>query len=108
MCDNCRHPREKVDASAELLDAIACVNETHGKFKTSEVINILRGNKTAILAQNDAETLKTWAIQKDKTESHLRAVIRQGIIRRYLEKNIETYGKVTQENFPRPLECVKS
>jgi ATP-dependent DNA helicase RecQ len=94
MCDNCRHPREKVDASAELLDAIACVNETHGKFKTSEVINILRGNKTAILAQNDAETLKTWAIQKDKTESHLRAVIRQGIIRRYLEKNIETYGTV--------------
>ena len=94
MCDNCRHPREKVDASAELLDAIACVNETHGKFKTSEVINILRGNKTAILAQNDAETLKTWAIQKDKTESHLRAVIRQGIIRSYLEKNIETYGTV--------------
>ena len=94
MCDNCRHPREKVDASAELLDTIACVNETHGKFKTSEVINILRGNKTAILAQNDAETLKTWAIQKDKTESHLRAVIRQGIIRRYLEKNIETYGTV--------------
>ena len=92
MCDNCRHPREKVDASAELLDTIACVNETLGKFKTSEVINILRGNKTAILAQNDAETLKTWAIQKDKTESHLRAVIRQGIIRRYLEKNIETYG----------------
>jgi len=94
MCDNCRHPREKVDASAELLDTIACVNETHGKFKTSEVINILRGNKTAILAQNDAETLKTWAIQKDKTESHLRAVIRQGIIRRYLEKNIEAYGTV--------------
>lgn len=94
MCDNCRHPREKVDASAELLDTIACVNETHGKFKTSEVINILRGNKTAILAQNDAETLKTWAIQKDKTESHLRAVVRQGIIRRYLEKNIETYGTV--------------
>lgn len=94
MCDNCRYPREKVDASAELLDAIACVNETHGKFKTSEVINILRGNKTAILAQNDADTLKTWAIQKDKTESHLRAVIRQGIIRRYLEKNIETYGTV--------------
>lgn len=94
MCDNCRHPREKVDASAELLDVIACVNETHGKFKTSEVINILRGNKTAILAQNDAETLKSWASQKDKTDSHLRAVIRQGIIRRYLAKNIETYGTV--------------
>lgn len=94
MCDNCRHPRDKVDASKELLDVIACINETHGKFKTTEVVNILRGSMTAVLSQNNADQLKSWGKQKDKTDTHLRAVIRQGIIRHYLEKNIESYGTV--------------
>jgi len=94
MCDNCRHPRDKVDASKELLDVIACINETHGKFKTTEVVNILRGSMTAVLSQNNADKLESWGKQKDKTDTHLRAVIRQGIIRHYLEKNIESYGTV--------------
>ncbi len=94
MCDNCRHEREKVDASRELLDVISCINETHGKFKTSEVVNILRGSMTAILSQNNADQLENWGKHKDKSETHLRAVIRQGIIRNYLEKNIESYGTV--------------
>jgi ATP-dependent DNA helicase RecQ len=68
--------------------------ETHGKFKTSEVVNILRGSMTAILSQNNADQLENWGKHKDKTEPTLRAVIRQGIIRNYLEKNIESYGTV--------------
>jgi|TARA_Y100000385_G_scaffold287758_1_gene352691 ATP-dependent DNA helicase RecQ len=94
MCDNCRHPKEKVDASTELLDVIAAVNQTHGKFKTSEVINILRGHSSAVLVKNDATNLSSWGIQKDKSEAHLRAVIRQGIIRHYLSKNIDAYGTI--------------
>ena len=94
MCDNCRHPKEKVEASAELLDVIAAVNQTHGKFKTSEIINILRGKSSAVLVKNDATSLPTWGIQKDKSEAHLRAVIRQGIIRHYLNKNIDAYGTI--------------
>ena len=94
MCDNCRHPKEKVDASTELLDVIAAVNQTHGKFKTSEVINILRGHSSAVLVKNDATSLSSWGIQKDKSEAHLRAVIRQGIIRHYLSKNIDAYGTI--------------
>ena len=49
---------------------------------------------TAILSQNNADQLQSWSKHKDKTEAHLRAVIRQGIIRNYLEKNIESYGTV--------------
>ncbi|MET1169526.1 MAG: DNA helicase RecQ [Flavobacteriales bacterium] len=105
MCDNCRHEREKVDASRELLDVISCINETHGKFKTSEVINILRGSMTAILSQNNADQLENWGKHKGKSETHLRAVIRQGIIRHYLEKNIESYGtvQVTEKGNTRKL-----
>lgn len=94
MCDNCRHPREKVDASAELLDVIEAVNATHGRFKTSEIVNILRGNLTSVLAKNACDQLEVWGKQKDKTETHLRAVVRQGIIRHYLEKNIDAYGTI--------------
>ncbi len=94
MCDNCRHPKEKVEASAELLDVIATVNQTHGKFKTSEIINILRGHTSAVLVKNNATSLSTWGIQKNKSETHLRAVIRQGIIRNYLSKNVDAYGTI--------------
>ena len=94
MCDNCRHPKEKVEASEELLDVIAAVKETHGKFKTTEIVNILRGQSSAVLVKNDAMSLPTWGKQKDKSEVHLRAVIRQGIIRHYLYKNIDAYGTI--------------
>ena len=94
MCDNCRHPRDKVDASQELLDVITAINETHGKFKTSEVINLVRGHLSAVLSKNNANQLSSFGTQKDKSEAHLRAVIRQGIIRRYLVKNIDAYGTV--------------
>lgn len=94
MCDNCRHPREKVEASAELLDVISAVKLTHGKFKTSEIVNLLRGNLSATLAKNGADHLEAWGTHKDKSETHLRAVIRQGLIRNYLKKNIDAYGTI--------------
>jgi len=94
MCDNCRHPREKVEASEELIDVITAIQSTHGKFKTAEIVNILRGNLTAVLAKNGADKLPVWGKQKDKTETHLRAVIRQGLIRHYLKKNIDAYGTI--------------
>ena len=49
---------------------------------------------TALLSQNNADSLKSWGTHKDKSESHLRAVVRQGIIRLYLAKNIDAYGTV--------------
>ena len=70
------------------------VKQTHGKLKTSEIINILRGHSSAVLVKNDATSLSTWGIQKDKSEAHLRAVIRQGVIRHYLSKNIDAYGTI--------------
>ena len=92
MCDNCRHPREQVDASAEFVNVLECVIASGGKLKTTPLINSLLGNMTSVLAQNDAQNFPTWGAQKDKSPQHLRAVIRQGVIRGYLKKDIETYG----------------
>lgn len=92
MCDNCRHPREETDASTEFISVLNTVVESGGKFKTTQIINTLLGKMTAILKQNNASTYSTWSKHQNQSDQHLRAVIRQGIIRGYLKKDIETYG----------------
>ncbi|MEY2962928.1 MAG: helicase RecQ [Bacteroidota bacterium] len=105
MCDNCRHPREKIDASQEMRDVIACVIAGNNKLKTRDIVNTLKGKTTSTIKQYNADTFSVWNSHPDKTDSHLRAVIRQGLIRGYLKKDIESYGtlKDTGKGTPEAL-----
>ena len=99
-CDNCLHPKVKVDASEELRAAIETILLLKEKFKIEYVVTVLQGNATAeVKSYRHDEELETFGVLQDCDEKFLSAVIRQSIIAGYLSKDIENYGvlKVTPE-----------
>ena len=91
-CDNCLHPKERVEAASELLQALKVINAIKEGFKTQHVIDILVGNETDDVIAHRHELLNCFGCGDDHEASFWNAVIRQAMISGYIEKGIENYG----------------
>ncbi len=98
MCDNCRHPREKFDARDDAALIIKTIITTSSKFKSPQIANILVGKLTAQIKAYRINQSDIFGAGSDKDERHWMSVIRQLIVRGYIDKDIESYGilKVTE------------
>ncbi len=96
-CDNCLHPKTRIEASDELRAALEVIIETNERFKVDHVVNVLRGTSSADVVSCRHDELDLFGCKADKDKALLSAIIRQGIIAGYIEKDIENYGvlKVT-------------
>lgn len=97
-CDNCLNPKKLVEAKNELCAALEAIIALKEKFKVEYIINVLIGRKTDEIKSYKHEELEVFGVAEDSTEKFLNAVIRQGIIGGFIDKDIENYGllKVTQ------------
>ena len=91
-CDNCLHPRKRVIATAELCDAIETIIALKEKFKIDHVVNVMLGEATTEVKSYLHDKSEMFGCQKDKTDKFLSAVISQGIIAGYIDRDIENYG----------------
>ena len=91
-CDNCLHPREKVEAGAALLLVLRVINAVKEGFKTQHIIDILVGNETDDVIAHRHEQLNLFACGDEHEAPFWNAVIRQAMISGYIEKGIENYG----------------
>lgn len=91
-CDNCLHPKKKVNAKNDLLTVLETIGLLKEKFKTDYVIDVLRGRNTNDIRSYRHESLEVFGACKDCDARHLNAVIRQAIIAGYIERDIENYG----------------
>lgn len=91
-CDNCLHPKKKVNAKSDLLTVLETIGLLKEKFKTEYVIDVLRGRNTNDIRSYRHESLEVFGACKDCDARHLNAVIRQAIIAGYIERDIENYG----------------
>ncbi len=93
-CDNCRHPRKRVEASDELCGAIETVTALKEKFKVDHIVNVMLGKTNPVIQSYKQDTLDVFGCAQHRTERFLNAVIRQAIIAGYLERDIENYGLI--------------
>ena len=91
-CDNCLHPREKVEAGDELHLVLRVINAVKEGFKTQHIIDILVGNETDDVIAHRHEQLNLFACGDEHEAPFWNAVIRQAMISGYIEKGIENYG----------------
>jgi ATP-dependent DNA helicase RecQ len=80
-CDNCLNPPEiwdGTDAARKLLSTIYRVQQQSGiSFGAGHVMDILRGKKTEKVAQFGHDSLSTFGIGAQFSETQLRGVLRQ-------------------------------
>ncbi len=92
MCDNCRHPKETIDASDALNLVLKVIQKSNQKFKIQQVVNTILGNLTAVLKNYNADKLKEFGEGKDHSDNYWYNIIRQAVVSGYIDKDIESYG----------------
>ncbi len=91
-CDNCLNPKKKVEAKDDLCAVIETVIALKEKFKSDYITDILLGRATQDVQSYGHEDLELFGCEQGCDERLISAVIRQGILSGYLERDIENYG----------------
>jgi ATP-dependent DNA helicase RecQ len=92
MCDNCRHPKTKVDAKDEALLVLKTINAIKGKYVLSHVVDILMGKKSHEITLSSHEKLEFFGKGKEHEDNYWKSLIRVLLLNGYITKNIENYG----------------
>ncbi|MDX9728377.1 MAG: DNA helicase RecQ [Bacteroidales bacterium] len=91
-CDNCLHPKtqfEGQDYVVNMLETVLAVKEKH---KADHIAKILAGTLNSAIKSYKHHKLETFGIDEEKDERFWNMVIRQALINKLLNKDIENYG----------------
>ena len=94
-CDNCLHPKARFDGREELCLVIELIDTLKEHFKLEHLANILAGVSNAMIKSYKHDELELFGAGKDHDTKFWCAVIHQGLIMHYLDKDIENYGLIT-------------
>ncbi|MBR4774832.1 MAG: DNA helicase RecQ [Bacteroidales bacterium] len=94
-CDNCLHPKKRYDGREELALVIELIESLPERFKLEHLAAILSGVETAMVKSYKHDELPLFGAGKDRPQRFWEAVMHQGLILHYLEKDIENYGLIS-------------
>lgn len=94
-CDNCLHPRKQFDGQEEMCLVMETVQKSLQQFNSEHIANIIAGVSNAMIKSYQHHKLDVYGMGKDRTAHFWNAVIRQGIVLHFLEKDIEKYGALS-------------
>ena len=98
-CDNCLHPKARFDGREEMALVIELIESLPEHFKLEHLSGILAGVPNAMIKSYHHDELALYGVGKDHDVRFWAAVIHQGLILHFLDKDIENYGliSVTEE-----------
>ena len=94
MDDNLRFPKDKIDASTELLFLLNVIKKTNQKLKTKELIKIIVGESNSIINSSDLQNKSFFGKGSSNSKSFWNSLICQASISGFIKKNIENYGVI--------------
>ena len=100
-CDNCLHPKKKVNAREDIKSVIELIQATRQMFKTAHILDVIMGRKTSAVKTCKHDKLEWFGLGANDKETHWKAVVRQCIIEGFIRKDIESYGvlKLQQDGY---------
>ena len=93
-CDNCLHPKKRIEAKDELAAVLETIAALKEKFKADHIIDVLVGKVTSEVKSYKHDELELFGCKSDTDSKLLNAVVRQAIIGGYLIRDIENYGQL--------------
>jgi ATP-dependent DNA helicase RecQ len=98
-CDNCLHPKEKIEAKNHVVKALKAIKGLDERFATDYVVRIITAHLTPQIKMFRHENLPEYGIGKDDPEHFWNSVLRQMLLEGLLKKDIEEYGvlKITKK-----------
>ena len=96
-CDNCLHPKTKIEAQNQLVIVLNAILAIKENFRSDYVIDFIIGKETDEILAHHHEEQELFGAGADDDEKIWNPVIRQALIAGFLKKEVENYGllKVT-------------
>ena len=91
-CDNCLHPKEKIEAGNALNIVLKAVLSLKENFRQEYVIDFIKGRGTDDILSHKHDQLEDFGAGEDEDPKLWNPVIRQALIAGYLKKDVENYG----------------
>ncbi|GAC1426388.1 MAG: DNA helicase RecQ [Chitinophagaceae bacterium] len=98
-CDNCLHPKERVEAKDDAVKVLKVVRALDERFATDYTVNIIAGRLTPQIQMYRHDTLNEFAIGNDQPHHYWNSLVRQMLLENLLSKDIVDYGvlKITKQ-----------
>ena len=91
-CDNCLHPKVKIEAQEQLILVLKTVQALKENFRAEHIIDFLSGHETEEIIAHKHQNHELFGAGEDMEGKHWNPVIRQALIAGYLKKDVENYG----------------
>jgi ATP-dependent DNA helicase RecQ len=91
-CDNCLHPKTKIEAQEQLLLVLKTVQALKENFRADYIVDFLSGHETEEIIAHKHQNHELFGAGEDMVQKHWNPVVRQALIAGYLEKEVENYG----------------
>jgi len=91
-CDNCLHPKERVEAKDDAVKVLKTIKALAEGFTIEYVTGILIGRHTPQAAMYHHDKLNVFGTGKDKDDHYWNSLIRQMLLSTLIRKDIEEYG----------------
>ena len=91
-CDNCTHPRPQVEAKEEMQLALETIVAMKQAFKPKDIVDVLLGHKNTNTKSYHLDKLEQFGSGADHDELFWKAVLRQAIFEKLVQKEVEQYG----------------
>ena len=97
-CDNCLHPKVKIDATKETVIVLKAMKALKEDFRSDYVIDFVKGRDTDDIKDHKHDLLPEFGEGEGCDIKIWNPVIRQSIIAGFLKKDVENYGvlKITK------------
>ena len=93
-CDNCLHPKTKFNGQEEMCLVIELIDTLKEHFKIEHLAGILAGVPNALIKSYHHDKLELFGAGKDHDPRFWSAVIHQGLVLHFLDKDIDNYGLI--------------
>lgn len=91
-CDNCLHPKVKIDGTKELIIVLRAIKALKEDFRQEYVIDFVKGRDTDDIREHKHDLLAEFGEGEKCDIKMWNPVIRQAIIAGFLKKDVENYG----------------
>lgn len=91
-CDNCLHPKEKIEAKDEAVIALKAIKALGERFATEYVIPVIMGRLTPQSQMYRHDQIAEFGSGKEKDMHFWNSLIRQLLLHGLVQKDIEEYG----------------
>ena len=91
-CDNCLHPKPRVETKEEMVYVLETIVAMKQAFKAQEIVDVILGRSNTHTRTYKHHLLEQFGKGTDRDELYWKAVIRGALIEKLLVKEVEQFG----------------